>query len=211
VLGTAKGVPGLRRLAGVLPKLNYTDGIFMPKNVFFVHTLLNYNLSSILSSRDPHELREKIVKCLAFDFFYYLGDDLLAGQAAKWLQKTIKTPDVLSKVQRGFLGLKFRHQIPLEEVYNHSLQQLGGQAQAVVKSPFFKAAQTAWLIGLAGTTVGGGLAVPLLNNWFTYNSIKRQQATTTPEQDHLSVQPANAPQPHVSPPSRAFSAFMPSP
>lgn len=178
VMGVAKGWPGLKRLQGILPRLNYTDGIFMPKEVFVVHTLFNYNLPTLMACRDRHEFREKLSRCLAFDFFYYLGDDIIAGQVAKALEKSWPLIRPISKMKRGFLGLPFRHAEPLEKVF---LQQVQDAGAAYRHDPRYKAAWYAWLSGLLGSAFGLGLAIPILNNAYTYQAVQHSQGFNHPK------------------------------
>jgi hypothetical protein len=195
VLGMAKGVPGLKRLKKLLPRFNYVDGIFMPNEVFLVHTLFNYNLPMLLSCRDEHEFREKLSRCLAFDFFFYLGDDLIAGKVARLLEKLWRLKQPVSQIKRGFLGFKFRHANTLESVYTQKVAQLGAN---YAKDPAYKAAWWSWLSGLSGTSLGLGLTIPVLNNIYTYKAVQQDLNTSATG----TTSPAA-----ITPNTQAFGAF----
>jgi hypothetical protein len=188
VYGVLRNKAGLNKLKGVLPRFNYTDGIFMPKEVFIVHTLFNFNLPTLLSTRTLDEFREKFVRCAAFDFFYYLGDDLIAGKVGQFLER--RHPELkgqLTEIKRGFLGMKFTHAKPLEAVYETARQHTGSLAQAV-ETPLYKNALVAWAWGFAGTALGMGLAIPIINNIYTHHSVTKKQAAfdaTHPKQNNL--------------------------
>ncbi|MEB3245173.1 MAG: hypothetical protein VKJ06_04210 [Vampirovibrionales bacterium] len=184
VLATLRGWNGFKRFAPLLKKINYTDAIFMPKAVFFVHTLFNYNMPSLMFSRGPNELREKLIKCLSFDFFYYLGDDLIAGTVAKHLQKAKQLGQQLVTGHKKVLGLAIPHPKPLVKVYEEALTLAKGSAALASKTPLYKAGLTSYLAGLFGTSVALGLTVPLFNNWFTHKKVtqeKQAQAQSLPQ------------------------------
>ena len=189
---------GVKKL---LRHFNYTDAIFLPKAVFLVHTLFNYNLPTLMASRDNHEFRENLSKCLAFDFFYYLGDEMLTGQVAKLLQKRMKLSPAISEVKQGFLGLRFPHNKRLSEVFN----QLKTTTPNVTNHPTYKAANWSFWSGLLGSGFGLGLTMPLLNNYFTQKAVNKEQkialpppitissATAQPLKQDVSIQPGIAP------------------
>ncbi|MBX2860521.1 MAG: hypothetical protein KTR14_04760 [Vampirovibrio sp.] len=142
---------------------NYTDAIFMSKWVLLSSNLTNWAPATILSSRDKHEMREKITRMLAFDFFFFFGDDLISGVAAKVLQRKHKLDAAI--VRKGkWTGLP--RAIPLHEVY----------AQVEDKTSMaYKLARRSFWIGLLGTAAALGVTMPLLNFWFTKKKVMAEQ------------------------------------
>ncbi len=143
---------------------NYTDAIFMSKWVLLVSNLTNWAPATILSSRDKHEMREKITKMLVFDALFFLGDDLISGVTAKLLSKNKKLETVIVKKGKT-LGLP--RLVPLHEVY----QKTGFNK----KSLAYRLARNSFITGLLGTAAALGIAMPLLNFYFTKKKVLKEQ------------------------------------
>lgn len=169
ILKTQNPSKWMAALKKTVPFFNYSDAISTGKWVLLWHYLFNYDLTSILSSRDKDEAREHITKCAVSDFFYFIGDEVLSGAGALYLQNklknTLETP-IADRVQTGFLK-RLTRALPLHEVYN----AVGGNTQSLA---YKKARMNSWM-GLIGTTACMLVVVPLLNNWYTRRKVTGEQ------------------------------------
>jgi hypothetical protein len=153
-----------------LGAFNYVDAIFMSKWLILWHNIFNFTAPSILSARDSHELREKISKALSFDFFYFIGDDLMNGLAAKFFSKGhAGKPNPAGQLweQHKAGPFKWITGRRLSHVYD------------AVKDPnhwAYKASRNSFVAGLLGTTMGLGIMTTLVNNWYTRKKVLKEQA-----------------------------------
>jgi len=164
-----KGLLG--RVKKMIPSFNYVDAIYMSKWVILWHNVFNFAAPSLLSARDPHELREKLTKVLAFDMFYFFGDDIITGLAAKRLQhkpenqRLLKGASILHP-EKGWLGLPKAKR--LSEIYD------------IVKRnpqhPAYKLGTRTFWVGFIGTSLGLGIATNLANNLYTRFKVKKEMS-----------------------------------
>ena len=126
-----------------------------------------------MASRDSNEFREKLTKGLVFDFFYFIGDDLLSGSFAKHLQQ--KNKKKLGNVQlyenrKIIYGIE----IPKAKSYLSIFERVGGNKSSLA----FKLAKKSFWFGLFGTTLCLGILTPLMNIYYTRAKIQRETAYT---------------------------------
>ena len=159
-----KGVTGLVKKA--IPAFNYTDTIFMSKWVLTWHTLFNWNVPSVLSSRDGHEVRENLVKTSILLTIYTIGDDIISGAFSKMLNKyaikKYKTP-ILAK-QKGLFNMPML--MPLDQII----------AKYGRKSPAYKIARLNFWVGIFGVCVAINSILPVLNNYYTRKKVLKEQS-----------------------------------
>jgi len=153
---TAKKGP-VALIKKLIPAFNYTDTIFMSKWVLTWHTFFNWNIPSILSSRDSHEFRENFVKTSVVLGIYSIGDDIIGGGFAKMLNRYAtrhwKAPILSPK--KGLFGMP--QLMPLDEI----IQKYG------VKSKAYKLARLNFWVGIFGVCVAINSILPILNNYYT--------------------------------------------
>lgn len=190
------GTGFLGRFKKLMPYFNYVDGIYMSKWVILWHNIFNFATPTILSARDPHELREKATKMLAFDIFYFFGDDWFTGAMAKFLQNRPGFKKQLGGIklirdQKGILGrpVAFR----LNEMY----KKLGGNANHIA----YKLSRWSFLFGFAMTTLFLGIGSNLANNLYTQKKVKEEMSALQKQQRHKTHTPKPFPKiyPYVSP------------
>lgn len=161
---TGKGLLGQAKR--LIPAFNYSNTIYMSKWVLGWHTFFNWNIPSMLSSRDSHEFRENTVRTSILLGIYMLGDDIITGMLAKGLNRyasrKAKTP-ILSKT-KGVFGMPTL--MPLEEIMKKY-----GKKSLAYKLGFYNF----WL-GIVGICVAINSLLPLLNNYYTKQKVLREQA-----------------------------------
>ncbi|MDH4379805.1 MAG: hypothetical protein QE263_07870 [Vampirovibrionales bacterium] len=165
-------------LKKMLPKVNYSDVIFMSKWVLLWQVLFSYEIPKLMASRNKSELREDLLEFSIFNFFYFIGDDLLSGSWAKRLQR--KLGDTLNGVSLTktvkVFGKSHTAAVPFNEIYKQ-LQALHPNAdvKAIRSMPAFKAARQVFWFGLGGTSILLG-ATTLLNNALTKHLTLKDQS-----------------------------------
>ncbi len=165
VLKSKKATGVMGALKKKVKAFNYSDAIFMSKWVLLVSNLTNWAPATILSSRDKHERREKITKMIAFDTLFFLGDDFIAGIAAKVLQGKKKLD---TNIVRTGKWLKLPRAVPLDEVFRAVGKDKANKA--------YKLARKSFWIGILGTAAALGVTMPLLNFWYTKKKVMAEQA-----------------------------------
>ena len=161
----AKGFVG--QIKRIIPIFNYADAIYISKFTLLWQTITGYNVSMILASRDKNELRENITKQLAMDFFYFIGDDIIAGILAKSLQQQYKRQ--LKGIQlwnKGPCGIPLA--LPYEQLFktgNNAAQKLAN-----------KLSRKIFWTGLSGTAMCLGVALTLANNWYTKKRVLEEDS-----------------------------------
>jgi len=170
-------------LKKMLPKVNYSDVIFMSKWVLLWQVLFSYEIPKLMASRNKSELREDLLEFGTFNFFYFIGDDLLSGTWAKRLQKKLgaKLNGINLTKTVKVLGKSHTAAVPFNEIYKQ-LQALNPQADSTVirAMPAFKAARQVFWVGLGGTSILLGITT-LLNNALTkYLTLKDQAKFNQP-------------------------------
>lgn len=176
---SGKGVVGQLKRA-MHAGFNHTDGIYMSKWILSWHTLFNWNIPALLSSRDKHERRETLVKTSTALFLYTLGDDLTTGLLAKHLNRlSLKKAGVsILSSTPGLLGLPRLR--PLHELLaTHGPQSL----------PYKLGVFNFWG-GVVGACAAINTVLPLLNNYYTHQQVMKEQQQAT-----LRQQPTPPPQP----------------
>lgn len=173
------GVLKSKSTTGILGKLkpwadkfNYEKTIYMGKWVLFWGCLMNYNVPSLAFSRDKHEFRESLTKALALDFFYFVGDEMIAGGLAYAIQRFSKTgQDLLKK------GIPLYHwqgkgpfKLPIAVSASPMFDKYGAKHIA------YKMARNIFWAGLVGTSALLGVVTPLVNNYYTKKKVLAEQA-----------------------------------
>lgn len=163
----------LGKLKGLSKHFNYFDTVFMSKWLYVYSTFFHWGLAGSLAARDKHERREHWSKFATVEFFYSIGDDLIAGLAAMAFHRSAKYKNALKGVKlykTGWFGLPFAKSLPeLKAATRH------------IKSPQTKAVvdqlgRVNFRIGLL-TTIGLlGIGVTAINNWVTHQKLLAEQA-----------------------------------
>jgi hypothetical protein len=150
----------------VVPAFNYSDTIYMSKWVLTWHTFFNWNITSMLSSRDKHELRENFVRTSIVLGLVAIGDDFINGAIAKRLNryaiKKYKTP-ILAK-EKGLFNM------PKLMRVDDVIRKYGK------KSPAYKLVCANFWIGILGVCAAINSILPVLNNYYTKQKVLREQA-----------------------------------
>jgi hypothetical protein len=157
----------------------------MPKPIFFVHTLFNYNLSTLFGCRALSEFREKLARCAGFDFFYYIGDEMIKGQVAKllewWEKKQGNVLETSITHDAKVLGKSMKHARTMSDVY-HDLLAKGFQDPTHTKA--YQHARTSCFTGIVGSGVAMGAVLPILTNLFTYKTVTEDQKKFYAQKHH---------------------------
>ena len=165
-----------KKMKSFLPNLNYAEAVYMPKPIFFVHTLFNYNLSTLFGCRSASEFREKLARCIGFDFFYYIGDEMIKGQVAKslewWKKKQGKQLETNITHDAKVFGKPMKHARSMSDVY-HDLLAKGFKDPTKTKA--YQHARTSCYTGIVGSGVAMGAVLPILTNLFTYKTVTEDQ------------------------------------
>ncbi|MCA9808355.1 MAG: hypothetical protein KC476_10415, partial [Cyanobacteria bacterium HKST-UBA06] len=156
-----------------MPYFNYSNIVYMSKYALMWQVFWNWNLTGLMAARDKNERREHLMKCVATDFFFFVGDDFISGYMGKWLQNRYKKPlggYQLMHTRRGLFGnpeAKGFHEIILEanSLANPVQRQL---AKRLGKAILFS--------GIAGTALCLGISMTLLTQWFTKQKVRREEA-----------------------------------
>ncbi|MFM7468778.1 MAG: hypothetical protein ACKO37_04705 [Vampirovibrionales bacterium] len=175
---SGKGIVGqLKRLmhAG----FNHTDGIFMSKWIIAWHTMFNWNIPALLSSRDKHERRETLIKGGTTLVLYTIGDDITTGLIAKQLNRWCvkKTGQTILSDIKGPLGLPRLK--PL-----HTLLATYGQNSL----PYRLGVLNFWG-GILGACAAINTLLPLVNNYYTHKKVMQEQEKTPSFQTHPTFVP----------------------
>lgn len=155
-----------------LPWFNYTNVVYMSKFILFWEVLSSYNFPALISARDSNEFREKLTKGLVFDFFYFVGDDLLSGKFAQTMQRQYKKQlgaiqlFETRKITRNF-------SIPKAKSYLSIFERVAGNKNHIA----FKLAKKTFWAGMVGTTLALGILTPLLNIYYTRAKVRRETAS----------------------------------
>lgn len=159
----------LGKLKKVVPAFNYVNAVYMSKWVILWHNLFNFATPSLLSARDEHELREKATKVLAYDLFYFVGDDILNGMAGKYFQnRHAKQLGGISLMKTHALGAL---KIPTGRRLNTIYELVNGNT----RHPAYQYSLKSFLFSFIGTTVCLGIATNLVNNWYTRKKVRQEQ------------------------------------
>ena len=165
-----------KKMKSLLPNLNYAEAVYMPKPIFFVHTLFNYNLSTLFGCRALSEFREKLARCAGFDFFYYIGDEMIKGQVAKllewWEKKQGNVLETSITHDAKVLGKTMKHARSMSDVY-HELLAKGHTDPTKTKA--YQHARTSCFTGIVSSGVAMGAVLPILTNLFTYKAVTEDQ------------------------------------
>lgn len=171
VLGTLKNI--------VHTGFNHTEGIFMSKWILSWHTLFNWNIPALLSSRDKHERREALVKTSTALFLYTLGDDFMTGMFAhgfnRWSIKRSGVPILAS--EPGVFGLPRLR--PLKEL----MTQYGKHSV-----PYRLGVLNFW-VSIFGACAAINTVLPLLNNYYTRRKVIHEQQLQGLKADTLGLKP----------------------
>lgn len=165
---SATGIGGILKKA--LPLFNYHHAIYMSKWILLYNSLFNKQLTGVLASRDKHEVRETLIRAAVIDFFYYFGDDIFAGLAAKYFQNKYQKQLKNIKLYRtGILNLPIRKKMDLmlEEVAKQNNPRLTKLVNQLGRIQF--------RVGLLSTALMLGIGLTLANNWFTRQKLLREQ------------------------------------
>lgn len=115
--------PNASSLKKAIPGMEYTQGIYMNRWLMVFHVLFNYNFKQIFAfARSTNEMLESIVKTAGFDFLFFIGDDLIAGQTAKYFEKKHKAElDGIVLTHKGPLGVTLAKPMHIieKEIENH--------------------------------------------------------------------------------------------
>lgn len=168
VKGTGKLKQAWRNSVSSL--FNYSNGIFMSKWLTLFGGFGTWLILGMLAARDQNELREHVIKTGVLAATYTVGDDLLSGLGAKFLQgkKVVKQAGV-NVVKDGLFGLP--DSVKLQEL----LVELKAKGMDETHK-VYKLAKANFWFGLAGAALMTGAAVPLLNNWYTKKKVLAEQA-----------------------------------
>lgn len=185
-------VKGTNKLAAlwrnsVSSLFNYSNGIFMSKWMVLLGGFTNWMLQGVLASRDKHEMREHVIKTGVIAATYTIGDDLLSGLGALWLQgrDSVKKLGV-QVVQRGVTGLP--DSVKLQTLLAELKAKGVNETHTV-----YKLAKGNFWFGLIGASLMTGGAVPLLNNWYTKKKVLAEQAKMMKRYLPLFQRPKNKP------------------
>lgn len=163
----------------IVPAFNYNDTIYMSKWILMWHTLFNWNFASILSSRDSHEFRENAVRTFTLLGVCTIGDDILTGMIAKYLNRLsirkYKMPILSAK--KAIFGLP--RLMPIPEI----IKKYG------VNSGAYRLARQNFWIGIVGACAAINSLLPILNNYYTKQKVLREQQTTGQLSPKQPIQP----------------------
>ncbi|MCA9799145.1 MAG: hypothetical protein KC474_06310 [Cyanobacteria bacterium HKST-UBA04] len=206
VLGSITGLPlfirgtlALKRpgtlgktLKQVLPALNYSNAIFMSKWAVLWSAVFSYMIPSLLASRDKHEFRETLVRDILLFGAYTVGDDMAYKWGSQALQRNVKSG---LKPSVNFLKRvpgKGSHAVSLESI----VRQVGDT------HPAYRWMRTNFWGSLIFATLLSGLAVPLMNNWYTKKKVLEDMGTPAPprSRSEKSEKSAKAEKPEIQAP-----------
>ncbi|MFM7469600.1 MAG: hypothetical protein ACKO37_08895 [Vampirovibrionales bacterium] len=171
----------LHRLKPLTKWVEYTEGTFMPRMVVFLTDLANYTLPMLLASRDKHELRESALRALAFDGFYFLGSGAVSASVGNMLQKRLNSSISILEHHPNMPKWLSTQPKSLASVYREVSESLNTQDRNIIsKHPAYQAARKAMWAGMIASGIALGGAVPLLNNWLTYQCVKKQTKPSDP-------------------------------
>ncbi len=187
-----KGATGLGKLKKMIPHFDYTDAIYMSKWLIAWHGFFNFVVPGMFASRDKHELREHLSSMGALYFFFFVGDSIFSGMAAKRfgkkLQQTLPNIPLYKHVTLGPLRIPWG--VPL-----HNIQQQSQTLRPHVKKEIMKLGRSNFWTGIITTALGLGISTTLINNWFTRKKIQAQQtkqaAHVSQWLDKLNSRPTN--------------------
>lgn len=198
---------GLKRL---IPVLNPYKGVFMSRWGLLPHNIFNWNIPAILAARDGHELRELLVRAFVFDFFYFIGDDIFSGLAAKVFQKRYK--DQLKGITLNGKPIQFTKKsllgipvgVSFGEIHYHlndgQLRHLPQNTKQLIQ----RLSRYQFWTGILTTALFFGVATTLLNNWYTRQRVEAEKAELALKQQKQSetrAETRSAPKHHRSVPS----------
>jgi hypothetical protein len=149
----------------VLPKIEYTKGIYMPKTLLAAHTFFNYNLNMVFwFARSLNESLAGLAQAVTFDTLFYGGDALIKSAQARHAQRRHR--DSLTDVsvtKPGALGLicgKPLHEIEAE-------LQTKPWIDANQRELALQIGRRGLVAGLVGTSVLMGLSISGLSKVLT--------------------------------------------
>lgn len=214
----AAGKGLLGKVKQLFPKLNYHNTVYMSKWVLLWQSIFNYNLPKFLSTRDSNELRETLTRTLAFDFFFFVGDDIFSGLMAKALQHRHKAQLEGIDIYKSFRTVSIlgrQLEIPAPVGFHKIFEKVGEH------HPAFRDARLAFWVGMAATSACLGVTLPLLNIWYTRKKVAEEQRalgllpktqTTQEFRAHSAFQnslPLSQPLPSALRPPPALLGFTP--
>jgi len=174
----SKTPAGRKNLIGtikrVIPALNYFHVVYMSRWVMLWHNFFNWNLLGLIAARDSHELRETATKMFTADFFGFVADDVFKAFLGKFLQHRYKDKlKGIPLVKKGVLGIP--RGISLHE-FEDMAKRLTHQKQKDILPLAQKLIRINFWSSLAFASLGMGVTVNLLNNWYTKQKVLREQA-----------------------------------
>jgi hypothetical protein len=151
-------------ITGFVKSFNYKDAICMSKWVLAWHTMFNWNITSMLSSRTNDELREKTVRTSSVYALYVVGDDVITGTLARKLNTIAeKSGQTILSAEKGLFNMP--KLLPLSEILE----------KYTAHSTAFRLGLFNFWVGLLGATMAINASIPLLNNYFTYKKVMKDQ------------------------------------
>lgn len=156
----------------VIPKLNYNNAVFISKYALLWYCIWTYNVSMLAAARDKNEFRENLTKALCLDFFYFIGDDYIAGHLAKHLQNRYKKPLKGFKLLHKGKGL-FGN--PEAKGFHELLLAANKMKDPVQKALVKRFGMMTLLSGLAGTALCLGISMTLLTQWYTRQKLRQEE------------------------------------
>jgi hypothetical protein len=150
---------------------NYSNIVYLSKYALMWQVFWNWNLSGFLAARDKHERREHLVKSVVGDFFFFIGDDFISGSVAKALQKKHRKAlrgIRLLEPERGLFGnLQAKD---LGKIYDTASTLKNAQQKQLL----IRCGRQVFATGLLGTALCMGIAMTLVNNWYTRKKISSE-------------------------------------
>lgn len=148
--------------------LNYHNAIYMSKYLLLWHSIFNGVAPMLLSARDSHEFRERLTKLTALEFFFFIGDDVITGLTAKYLQHKYKAKlKGLPIVEKGLWG--FPKGVSMVKLANNPTKHAGYPLALQLTRVSF------WT-GLISSGLFLGIILNLLNNIYTKRKALKEQA-----------------------------------
>lgn len=155
----------LKPIKNMTKLFNYADTVYMSRWVFLWYSVHNYVLAGAMAARGKDERREHLTRALTLDFFYAIGDLLIASAFAKGIQKFAKNK------LKGVSILTNEGKSMVPKKLGRILQEVNGDKT----HPAYRLAKMNFWGSLSLTTLFLGLSIPLMNIWYTKQSVLKEQ------------------------------------
>lgn len=160
-----------RGLKALTNSLNYHQGVYTSKWLMLWGGFLSWLGVYTLAARDKHERREDLIHAAVLVPTYIVGDDVVSGIGAKWLQaRQPIAKHGINLMKKNSLGLPEAK--PLWDV----LAEVGHNTA----HPVYKAAKLNSWLGLLGATALTATAIPLINHPWTRKAAMAEQEKQSP-------------------------------